>query len=78
MIRPALWRTLQSGSGIGPFGLIRRSFTHSYCFTGKLNHLLNPFPIADSSMTLPLAKADCLIIREPHAPAAAAAVAARS
>jgi molybdopterin molybdotransferase len=31
-----------------------------------------PFPIQDSSMMAPLAKADCLVIREPHAPAAKA------
>ena len=31
-----------------------------------------PLPIQDSSMIAPLAKADCLLIREPHAPAAAA------
>jgi len=31
-----------------------------------------PFPIQDSSMTAPLAKADCLVIREPFAPAAPA------
>ncbi len=31
-----------------------------------------PFPIQDSSMMVPLAKADCLVIREPYAPAAAA------
>jgi len=30
------------------------------------------FPIQDSSMMLPLAKADCLVIREPYAPAAKA------
>jgi molybdopterin molybdotransferase len=30
------------------------------------------FPVQDSSMMLPLAKADCLVIREPYAPAAAA------
>jgi len=29
-----------------------------------------PFPIQDSSMMVPLAKADCLVIREPHAPRA--------
>jgi molybdopterin molybdotransferase len=29
-----------------------------------------PFPIQDSSMMAPLAKADCLLIREPHAPPA--------
>ena len=31
-----------------------------------------PFPMQDSSMVEPLAKADCLIIRAPYAPAAAA------
>ncbi len=31
-----------------------------------------PFPVQDSSMLAPLAKADCLLIREPHAPAAKA------
>jgi molybdopterin molybdotransferase len=30
------------------------------------------FPVQDSSMMVPLAEADCLIIREPYAPAAAA------
>jgi molybdopterin molybdotransferase len=29
-----------------------------------------PFPVQDSSMLVPLAQADCLLIREPHAPAA--------
>ena len=32
--------------------------------------LATPFPVQDSSMMAPLAKADCLVIREPHAPAA--------
>ncbi|HYA06523.1 MAG TPA: molybdopterin-binding protein, partial [Xanthobacteraceae bacterium] len=36
-----------------------------------------PFPIQDSSMMAPLAKADCLLIREPHAPAAKAGSACR-
>jgi len=31
-----------------------------------------PLPSQDSSLMAPLAKADCLLIREPHAPAAAA------
>ena len=31
-----------------------------------------PFPTQDSSMMAPLAKADCLVIREPYAPAAKA------
>jgi molybdopterin molybdotransferase len=31
-----------------------------------------PAPVQDSSMLTPLARADCLLIREPHAPAAKA------
>jgi molybdopterin molybdotransferase len=31
-----------------------------------------PLPVQDSSMTAPLARANCLVIREPHAPAAPA------
>ena len=31
-----------------------------------------PFPVQDSSMLAPLAEADCLVIREPFAPAAKA------
>jgi molybdopterin molybdotransferase len=31
-----------------------------------------PAPIQDSSMLVPLALADCLVVREPHAPAAKA------
>jgi molybdopterin molybdotransferase len=34
--------------------------------------IATPFPVQDSSMTTPLAKADCLVIREPYAPAAGA------
>ena len=34
--------------------------------------IATPFAIQDSSMMVPLAKADCLVIREPYAPAAAA------
>jgi molybdopterin molybdotransferase len=30
------------------------------------------FPVQDSSMMVPLARADCLVIREPYAPAAKA------
>ena len=32
----------------------------------------SPFPVQDSSMMAPLAKADCLLIREPYEPAAKA------
>jgi molybdopterin molybdotransferase len=31
-----------------------------------------PFPAQDSSLLVPLARADCLLLREPHAPAAEA------
>ncbi|HEX8827314.1 MAG TPA: gephyrin-like molybdotransferase Glp, partial [Xanthobacteraceae bacterium] len=34
--------------------------------------IATPFPVQDSSMMVPLAKADCLVIREPYAPAASA------
>jgi molybdopterin molybdotransferase len=34
--------------------------------------IATPCPLQDSSMLTPLAKADCLLIREPHAPAAKA------
>jgi molybdopterin molybdotransferase len=34
-----------------------------------------PFPLQDSSMLVPLAQADCLVIRAPHAPAAKAGAA---
>jgi molybdopterin molybdotransferase len=41
--------------------------------TGGADGLVaTPFPVQDSSMMAPLAKAGCLVIREPHAPAAKA------
>ena len=40
--------------------------------------IATPFPIQDSSMMLPLAKADCLMIREPYAPPPKPAAAAAS
>ena len=39
--------------------------------TGGLPHA-TPAPVQDSSMLTPLARADCLLVREPHAPAARA------
>jgi molybdopterin molybdotransferase len=39
---------------------------------GAEGPIATPFPVQDSSMMVPLAKADCLIIREPYAPASAA------
>jgi molybdopterin molybdotransferase len=38
----------------------------------RLGLVATPVPIQDSSMLLPLARANCLVIRPPHAPAAAA------
>ena len=37
---------------------------------GPNGPLVTPLPAQDSSLIAPLAKADCLLIREPHAPAA--------
>ena len=37
--------------------------------------VVTPFPLQDSSMLVPLAQADCLVIRAPHAPAAKAGAA---
>ena len=37
---------------------------------GPNGPLVTPLPAQDSSLMAPLAKADCLLIREPHAPAA--------
>ena len=34
--------------------------------------IATPFTVQDSSMLVPLARADCLLVREPHAPAATA------
>jgi len=34
--------------------------------------IATPFPTQDSSMMAPLAQADCLLIREPYAPASSA------
>jgi molybdopterin molybdotransferase len=39
---------------------------------GAEGEIATAFPVQDSSMMVPLAKADCLIIREPYAPALAA------
>jgi molybdopterin molybdotransferase len=39
---------------------------------GAEGPIATPFPVQDSSMMVPLAKADCLVIREPYAPASAA------
>lgn len=41
-------------------------------YDGAGTRLVTPFPVQDSSMLSTLAKADCLIVRPPHAPEAAA------
>jgi molybdopterin molybdotransferase len=46
---------------------LRASLRH-----GATEEVATPFPVQDSSMMLPLAKADCLVIREPYAPLASA------
>jgi molybdopterin molybdotransferase len=44
---------------------------------GQQGPVVTPFPIQDSSMMFPLAKADCLLIRDPYDPAAKAGSACR-
>jgi molybdopterin molybdotransferase len=39
---------------------------------GSDGAVATPFPVQDSSMMLPLSQANCLVIREPYAPAAKA------
>ena len=39
---------------------------------GRDGPIATPFPVQDSSMMVPLAQANCLVIREPYAPAAKA------
>jgi molybdopterin molybdotransferase len=51
----------------------RTDYLRAALATGADDALVaTPFPIQDSSMLAPLAKADCLVIREPYAPAARA------
>jgi molybdopterin molybdotransferase len=46
---------------------LRASLRH-----GATGEVATPFPTQDSSMMVPLARADCIIIREPYAPPASA------
>jgi molybdopterin molybdotransferase len=48
----------------------RADYLRATLARGPDGFLATPFPVQDSSMMLPLAKADCLIIREPYEPAA--------
>jgi len=48
----------------------RADYLRSTLEAGPRGPVATPFPIQDSSMIGPLAKADCLVIREPYEPAA--------
>jgi molybdopterin molybdotransferase len=48
----------------------RADYLRATLSDGPQGPVATPFPIQDSSMMAPLAKADCLVIREPYEPAA--------
>ncbi len=50
----------------------RADYLRATLTDGADGPVATPFPIQDSSMMAPLAKADCLLLREPHAPPAKA------
>ena len=50
----------------------RADYLRATLTAGADGEIATPFPIQDSSMMVPLAKADCLLIREAYAPAAKA------
>jgi molybdopterin molybdotransferase len=50
----------------------RADYLRATLTAGPDGPVANPLPSQDSSLMAPLAKADCLLIREPHAPAAPA------
>ena len=50
----------------------RADYLRSTLKAGPKGAVATPFPVQDSSMIGPLAKADCLVIREPYEPAAKA------
>jgi len=50
----------------------RADYLRATLTQGPDGPVATPFPEQDSSMLVPLAKADCLLVREPHAPAAGA------
>jgi molybdopterin molybdotransferase len=50
----------------------RADYLRAALTEGANGPVATPFPVQDSSMMLPLAKANCLVIREPHAPPAKA------
>ncbi len=50
----------------------RADYLRATLTEGKAGPVATPFAVQDSSMIRPLAKSDCLVIREPYAPAAKA------
>lgn len=50
----------------------RADYLRATLTPGPDGEVATPFPEQDSSMLVPLAKAQCLLVREPHAPAARA------
>ncbi len=50
----------------------RADYLRATLKAGPQGNVATPFPAQDSSMMAPLAKADCLLLLEPHAPAAKA------
>jgi molybdopterin molybdotransferase len=50
----------------------RADYLRATLAPGTDGQIATPLPAQDSSLMAPLAKADCLLIREPHAPAAVA------
>jgi len=55
----------------------RADYLRATLANGADGAVAKPFPVQDSSMMLPLAKADCLIVREPYDPPAKAGDACR-
>ena len=50
----------------------RADYLRATLKAGSKGPIARPFPVQDSSMMVPLAQANCLVIREPYAPAAKA------
>ena len=66
-----LSQSAQLGSDL-PANDERADYLRAVVQEGPNGLLATPLPAKDSSLMAPLAKADCLLIREPYAPAAAA------
>jgi molybdopterin molybdotransferase len=66
-----LSQSAQLGSDL-PANDERADYLRAVVQEGPNGLLATPLPAQDSSLMAPLAKADCLLIREPYAPAAAA------